>query len=281
MKNKLKPHLLKVLTVTYGNALVFLRPKRAKQLSEEGMTLILNKMSITDRLMRAAILRKLEQESDYKTLETLHQNYWENKGDAFFSATESRFENDFLPNWSFVFDLLKEELANQNIQFKTLVEIGTGNGSVLNYLCSELAMVDHFVGLDLSAEQIKKNNEKYKSNARLEFVASDGFEWVKKHGQGHTIFVTSGGVLEYFTENRLTEFLHTVNSLGKVMFIAIEPKGIDHDFGANPNTEVYGSERSFSHNYPKLFKDAGFNLWHSSYKPFSPLFIMGFFGIKN
>ena len=120
-------------------------------------------------------------------------------------------KTDFLPNCTFIFDILKKELSNQSEEFNTLVEIGTGNGDVLNYLSSEFPKINRFVGVDLSLDQIEINNKKFNNNKRLEFVAADTFDWVKEHGQGYTIFVTSRGVLEYFLEARLQEFLNEIN----------------------------------------------------------------------
>ena len=116
------------------------------------------------------------------------------------------------------------------------------------------------IGIDLSEEQVSINNKKFQDNSRMEFVASDGIVWIMKYAKNNTVFVTYGGVLEYFTERRLADFLSYLRVLEKIIFVAIEPVGIDHDFDVNPNTQLYGIERSFSHNYPKLFKDAGFDI---------------------
>jgi hypothetical protein len=281
MRRKIRSIFVEILANTFGQLLILLRPKKAHQLSEKGMTLVLNNLSITERLMRRAMLKNIEKTQDYDTLAELHQKYWTKQGSDFFSATNNTFETIFLPDCSFIFELLKKELSNHSQDFNTLVEIGTGNGSVLKYLSSEFPEINHFVGIDLSPVQIKLNNKKFHKNKRLEFVASDGFEWVKKYGQGNTVFVTSRGVLEYFTEERLQAFLKEINGLGKTIFVAIEPNGTDHNFEINPKSQTYGPERSFSHNYPKLFKNAGFRLWHISYKPFDPSFSHGFFGAKN
>ena len=290
MKNKLNPILYQflkgtfdVISVPLGNVLVFLQPKKARQLSEQGLTVIVNNnMSIPKRLMRAAIFKKLEKKQDYNTIAKLHQTYWSNKGQIWLSQADDLFESDFLPNCTFIFDLLKKQIANQSEEFNTLVEIGTGNGNVLEYLSSEFPEINHFVGIDLSPVQIEINNKKFNKNNRLEFVALDGLEWVKKYGQMNTIFVTSGGVLEYFTESLLQEFLKEINSLGKTIFVAIEPNSTEHNFETNPNTQVYGREWAFSHNYPKLFEDAGFSLWHFSQKPwFQGSNIQTFIGAKN
>src|SRR5690606_27897931 len=234
-----------------------------------------------EKFMRSAILKKLEKKQDYNTLESLHKNYWVNKGEDFFTETENSFENEFLPNCAFIFDELETILSNSNDQYTRLVEIGTGNGRVLEYLSSKFTNINKFIGIDLSTEQTELNNKKYQGDSRLEFVASDGFDWVEKNGQSQTIFVTSRGVLEYFTEQRLQAFFNKVHSLGKIIFIAIEPKGTDHDYDKNPNSQPYGPERSFSHNYKNLFENAGFSLWHTSYKTLNSSTIMGFIGAKN
>ena len=54
--------------------------------------------------------------------------------------------------------------------------------------------------------------------------------------------------------------------MGKIIFFALEPNGIDLDFRVIPNSQIYGPEYEFSHDYPRLFKNAGFNIWHQSKK---------------
>ena len=284
MKNRLKPILYQLLIGTLGNLLVFLRPKKARQLSENGLTLLINNnMSIPERLMRGAIFKKLEKKQDYDTLAELHQNYWINKGYGFFLATNNRLKNVALPDCVFIFNLLEKELIKESNQFKTLVEIGSGNGSVLDYLSSKFPQLDRLVGIDLSKVQTDNNKDKYKEKSKLEFVASDAFDWVNEHGHGDMILVTFCGVLEYFTEKRLRQLFDKLNGLGRIIFVAIEPKAIDHDFTTNPNSKVYGGESSFSHNYPKLFKNSGFRLWHLSQKKLfnSNANLFSFLGAKN
>ncbi|HLT33780.1 MAG TPA: class I SAM-dependent methyltransferase [Aquaticitalea sp.] len=282
MKIKLKYIVYEFFTATVGNMLLFFLPKKASQLSQNGMTIVNNEgMSVFERLMRRAILSKYEKKQDFNRLEELHKNYWTNKGSDFFLETEHSFEKEFLPNCAFIFDELQNRLSQSSGPFNTLVEIGTGNGRVLEYLSSKFPTIDQFIGIDLSTAQIKINNEKFNGHPRLEFVAADGFDWVKKHGTGNTIFLTSRGVLEYFTEERLQAFFRLINNLGKVIFIAIEPKGTDHDFAKNPNSQPYGYERSFSHNYPRLFENSGFDIWHLSYKPLYESAVLGFVGAEN
>jgi len=48
-----------------------------------------------------------------------------------------------------------------------------------------------------------------------------------------------------------------------------------------PKFQTYGIEGSFTHNYPLLFKNAGFELWHLSHKSFDNLSKQTFVGAKN
>lgn len=268
MGTSLKSKIIYPIVGAVGNMLVFMQPKKARQLSEHRMTLVhknSKKMSLSERLMRFALVKKLEKIENHEKIAEMNRNFWEsNKATDLFSETESAFINDFLPNCTFIFDLLDKELINQPEKFHTLVEIGTGNGDVLNYLSSKFHQINRFIGIDLSSHQVEINKKKFSDNIKLEFVAADAFDWVKEHGCGNSIFVSSKGVLEYFVEQRLQEFLNIINQQGKTMFVAIEPNGADHNFDTQPNTQLYGNEPSFSHNYPHLFKNAGFTLWHFS-----------------
>ncbi|MEO9892788.1 class I SAM-dependent methyltransferase [Aurantibacter sp.] len=248
-----------------GRCLVVLMPKKAAKLGENGMTIVLNKkLSKVEYLMRDAILNKAKKNKDFDNLAKLHHNYWVNKGDELFVETDDMFENIFLPDWSFIFDKLQIELAGSTYEYKTLVEIGAGNGNVLNFLSQKFPQIEQFIGIDLSVKQIAINKQRFHSNTRLSFVAADVLDWVNEFGEENTIFVTSGGVLEYFTQENLEAFLKRLNNLGKIKFIAIEPIGSQVNFETNSNSQIYGPESSFSHNYKKLFENAGFSIWHQS-----------------
>ncbi len=248
-----------------GNLLVTLFPKKAARLESNGLTMFDLKSSFFVRQMRYVILKKAESKDNLEQLSKIHNNFWVNQGIGVFSWNNS-FKDNFLPNCTFIFEILKEKFFKDEAQFDNLVEIGVGNGDVLNYLASNFPEIDKFIGIDLSVEQIMINQEKYKGNSKLVFIATDVLEWIKKEGRKNTIFVTSNGVFEYFTEQQLREFIKYVHSLGRVLFVTIEPNDIDHDFELNPNSIVYGGERSFSHNYGKIFQDYGFTIFHQSKK---------------
>lgn len=262
MRNKLKELL--------GNILIVVLPKKTAKLTKKGISFnVKNEFSLIDRLMRNALLKNAEKKEDFNKLAEYHENFWKETGRKYFSNKENVLEDFFLPNGSLVFERLQNILNNQSQNFSTMVEIGTGDGVVLNYLKDKFPQVEKFVGIDMSKEQISVNKKNFEQIDKLEFVASEGFDWIKENGSGATIFFTSGGVLEYFTEQRLQELFHYLNTLDPVIFIAIEPIGLNDDFSINPNSRPYGHERSFSHDYARLFKNAGFSLWYEAKTPFN------------
>jgi precorrin-6B methylase 2 len=282
-----KSNIIRVFARTLGNILIFLMPKKASQLPKNRITLVhknKNNLNILERLMRYALVQKLEKIQNHDIIAEANREFWTNNNNAteLFLETDDTFKTDFLPNCTFIFDILKTQLSNQSDPFDTIVEIGTGSGEVLKYLSIEFPQIKRLVGIDLSQHQVDINNEKFKNDKKLEFVASDAYDWIKKYGQSNTIFVSSRGVLEYFLEQRLQDFLKEVNQLGKIIFVAIEPNASDQNFETQHNTKLYGNEPSFSHNYPKLFKNADFNLWHFSQKPwFNGGNTQTFIGAKN
>ncbi|REE25488.1 methyltransferase family protein [Winogradskyella pacifica] len=283
MKGKIRSVLVGFLTNTVGSLLVTLRPQKVKQLSEKGLTLVLgDNLSLSERLMRRAILKKIEKNEDHDQLAQLHKTYWAKQGDHFVNNTEDNLKNIHLPAYKDTLDVLKNEISNAPMAFEKLVEIGTGNGSVLNYLSSNYPDIKDFIGIDLSEEQTKINQINYKDNSKLKFIGGDVLDWLENQQQGNFVFLTFRGVLEYFTQQQLIVFFKKLNALGNIIFYAIEPTDSEHNYETNQNSKVYGVEGSFSHNYEKLFKDTGFNVWYSDAKSESGHpYIIKIVGSKN
>lgn len=253
------------LKLMLGNLLIKCFPEKADQLKQSGMTLVIqDRLSKMERLMRAAILAKVEEKEDYSELSELHKNYWLNRGDDYFQLTDDNFESVFMPDCSFVFDQLRENIGDEHA-YTRLVEIGTGNGDVLMYLSEKFPEMQEFYGIDLSPKQTAANSKRL-TRLPVKFVAADGFDWVEENGAPNTIYVTSRGVLEYFTQERLLAFFQMIMRQGPAIFVAIEPNDLAIDYAKDFDSRPYGNERSFSHNYKKVFERAGFDLQHLSWK---------------
>lgn len=267
MKKKIRSIFTEFLTFTLGNLLVLLRPKKVRQLSEQGITLVLaNNLSLSERLMRRAILKKIEKAKDYDQLAQLHKIYWSKRGDDFVKNTQNNLENIHLPAYKSILEVFKYELSNTSIKFDKFIEIGTGNGSVLNFLSSYYHDISNFVGIDLSHEQTKTNKINYQNNPKLNFVGGDVLDWIENQPQGNMVFLTFRGVLEYFSQQQLIAFFEKLNGMGNILFFAIEPSDANYDFNTQTESKVYGVEGSFTHNYLKLFQNAGFSIWYLEHK---------------
>ncbi|WP_396633435.1 class I SAM-dependent methyltransferase [Maribacter sp. R86514] len=258
----------KIIKEFIGTILVKLQPEKVETLIKKGISFnVKNGLSLSERFMRSALLKNAEKNKDFNMLAEYHENFWKETGRKYFSEKENVLQDFFLSKSLLVFEELQDLLKDTSQNFHTMVEIGTGTGDVLNYLTTEFPGIDRFVGIDLSVEQIDFNKKKYEQNIKIEFVATDGFDWIKENGTKNMIIFTSGGVLEYFSEQKLQKFFSYLNKLGTSIFIAIEPIGANIDFTKNPTSQPYGVERSFSHDYVRLFKNAGFTLWYESKAP--------------
>jgi len=97
-----------------------------------------------------------------------------------------------------------------------------------------------------------------------------------------TLFVSNGGVLEYFRRERLDEMLsHISSSLVPTTFFAVEPVATDHDWSKVTDSIPFGEELSFSHNYTDLFESNGFEILHQRAVEFDTWMMMATIAVSN
>ncbi|KAA3658409.1 MAG: class I SAM-dependent methyltransferase [Chloroflexi bacterium] len=254
------------LVIGYG--LLAVMPQRGQQLATQGFTLDLGiHFNRTDRLIRYALLHKTSKRQSNELVD-FHRTYWEKRGKEYYDANLEWdvFNQYFMPNLSFIIDKLAERVG-ANLYYTTLCEIGVGNGQVLAYAASKLPSVQRFIGLDLNQEQVVDNCNKY-PDSKFEFVACEASEWIQENAEENWIFLTNQGVLEYFERETLQGlFSHISNHLAPALFVVVEPYGTGHDIENDVETQTYGPEFSYSHNYRHLFIEAGFKVWHYSTLP--------------
>ena len=202
----------------------------------------------------------LEDQTDF--FERLHLDFWSGEGGAVFSGNcDHRFEDLFLAKQKADFDELSK-VWNQHSP-NHIVEFGCSSGLLLNHLAKHLEGVQTASGIEINAEQVLKNQQSNAFDPRIEFIQADGGQWLEDNGQSNTLFVSNGGVLEYFSRERLNEMLtHISSKLGPAIFFAVEPVANDHDWSKTTDSIPFGEELSFSHNYNDLFESNGFQIVH-------------------
>ena len=242
-----------------GLAIASIAPQKTRSLFESPLS---QPRGIQDKLIMAYLKRRAVARNQEGFFERLHLEFWRGQGGADFSGNcDHRFEDLFLEKQKTDFDKLRSIWGA--CQPQHIVEFGCNSGLLLQYMTTELAGVKSSTGIEINAEQVRQNQTSSTFDSRIEFSNADGGEWLLKNGKPNSLFVTNGGVLEYFRRERLDEMLtHISSNLGPAVFFTVEPVAVDHDLATTTKSVPFGEELSFSHNYADLFQTNGFEVVH-------------------
>jgi hypothetical protein len=242
-----------------GCALASFASKRTEELFNAPAS---QPVGIRDKMIMAYLKRRAMLENQPDFFERLHIDFWQGDGGAVFSENcDHRFEDLFLAKQKVDFDQLRS--VCQSRQSQHIVEFGCNSGLLLQYMTTELGGIQSSTGIEINAEQVQQNQQSSDFDSRINFVTADGGKWLINNGNENTLFVSNGGVLEYFRRERLNEMLtHISTKLGPAIFFAVEPVADDHHWNQTNESIPFGEELSFSHNYTDLFESNGFQIVH-------------------
>ncbi|MDN3638484.1 class I SAM-dependent methyltransferase [Simiduia curdlanivorans] len=194
-------------------------------------------------------------------LEKSHKDFWRNEIDAeWYQKSEARFHDATLPPLAPHIAALNRLI--KDTKTRTLCEIGTGDGMLLSHLKNTLASHLTFIGLDLSEQRMALNRNQFSD---INFLACDAFDWISQRSEDHTVYITNGGVMEYFSQASLEALFKQIRTEQPHSIISLfhEPIAPDHDLNHDVESRLtLGGEFSYSHNYPKLLERAGFTIQH-------------------
>jgi len=247
-----------------GEALALLLPSRAAQLTERPTR---KAGSFLDRLLIQGLIRSKSRQGDHAFLARLHRAEWEQDlCEDFCVNTTYRFQNWFLEKHVVAIDALEEEwnatdpdVSKARPTFDHFVEVGCGSGQVTRYMANRFPQLSTYTGIDICPQQIERNNAETE-NEQISFVAGDGLKWIRDNLQQNTLFMTNGGVLEYFAPAELDQLFGDLKASSPSMVVTIEPIAADHDLVEQTESRPFGEERSFSHNYPEALRRNGFEI---------------------
>jgi SAM-dependent methyltransferase len=253
------------LKINLGRALSVVFPNRAIQLKNRPTNYAVRR---SDRLIMAFLRDQARRCNDTRFFENFHREFWAGDGGTVFSSNcDHRFEDIFLSQQKDDFTQLQEVWAKG--RFENIVEIGCCSGLLTEYLTTSLPGVASAVGIDLNEAQISANRCNADYDSKINFLCTDGFEYVCSKAQPNTLFVTNGGVLEYFSRSQLDQMLsHVSGNVGECLFFAVEPVAPDHDWSVSRESIPFGEELSFSHNYKDVFETNGFEILHQRHVDF-------------
>ena len=242
-----------------GIAAATVFPNRAKLLSECPIS---EPSGLLDKTMMSYLKRQAVVKGDEAFFERLHHEFWKGRGGEAFSANcDHRFHDLFLDRQKEDFLALQQLWSQSNAN--QIVEFGCNSGLVLGYLTRELSGVHAATGIEINQHQVDLNRASDDFDERIQFECTDGGDWLFENGKPSTLFVSNGGVLEYFRRERLDEMLqHISQNLKPALFFSVEPVAADHDWSKSTESIPFGEELSFSHNYTDLFESNGFEIVH-------------------
>ena len=147
-------------------------------------------------------------------------------------------------------------LLNHYLVFTSVCEIGTGNGLLIEYLASRFTRIERFHGIDLSAEQIARNQAIF-AESKVEYIHVEASEYIVRHCRPGTLFVTCG-TFECFTQAELEELLQlTRRTVNMVAFATCDAVDVDYDAKIDRDSRPRGN-LFYSHNYRYLFEKHGY-----------------------
>jgi hypothetical protein len=242
-----------------GQGIAKLSSQRTKELFDAPIS---QPTSVQDKLIMSFLKRRAVRERQADFFERLHIDFWQGDGGAVFSKNcDHRFEDLFLSKQKVDFDQLRS--VCQTKQPQDIVEFGCNSGLLLQHMTTELEGIQSSTGIEINAEQVLQNRQSSKFDSRINFLNADAVQWLLDNGKRNTLFVSNGGVLEYFRRQRLDEMLTYISrNLGPAIFFAVEPVADDHDWSQTTKSVPFGEELSFSHNYTDLFESNGFQIVH-------------------
>ncbi len=254
----------KRLKALAGHLLAALNPAATARIHKHPFT---QELKPHERLIRNSLQHRAITKGDHEALQKYLIDYWNSPfSQEFFSTFTYRFEELFLRFHTDIATNLAEQLsALPQDQEVKLVEVGCGDGKVLQYLAEHVPRVNHFTGLDLSKEEIANCQERYPNEKKMDFTAEDIFDWLEANTDTALVFFTNGGVLEYFTREQLERLFTLVRNRPQPRWIALtETLASDHLLDKEPETFPYGRELAFSHNYSALLSESGFQeVWRN------------------
>jgi SAM-dependent methyltransferase len=216
------------------------------------------------RLKRAIVyarLRRAQAQGDPAAVENALSAFWKGaSGDRFFSRyADDRF-NMFRENHAVVIEALAERLEASGVRFSRLVEIGCGEGAVLEYCAERLPGLSQAVGLDINAAVVAEAQARQPAGGKVSFVNTDARDWLAAHPQPGTILLSNGGVLEYFSQGAFDRLLQALGAAPPAAIVLVEPVAPEHDLATQTQSFNFGIENSFSHHHRHRLEQAGFEV---------------------
>lgn len=190
------------------------------------------------------------------------RDYWSSSvSEEFYDGFAHRYETVFLAHHQGIVTEVAKIIKETGVEIEQVIEIGAGDGKILEHFSKHLEGISSFKGMDINAAQMENNRAKYAELPRLSFHHGDASAWLAAETRAGTLLLSNGGVLEYFTKEDVLRIFRDLGANGSPCLIVLtESIATDHDLKNESETFPYGFELSLSHNYEALLREAGFTI---------------------
>lgn len=249
--------LKRLVKVLVGRVLAVLQPARYRRVQRGELV---GQPDWVERQMMVAWTHHCLRSGKPEALAPLHQWAWRDDASSQHHAdTHDRFHQWWEAGHGRIVPALVQSVSAQSVPYTRLVEIGCGEALALPGLRAALPDVEHYIGLDLSAEQSRRNIERL-GDDRTRFEQADAMAWLPAKAAPGTIYMTIGGVFEYFTQAQVEAMYAAIARQGPATIAVVEPLAADYDLEAERDSRPFPPEHSFAHNHPALLEAAGFHV---------------------
>jgi hypothetical protein len=218
--------------------------------------------STTGRLIRNGHLQNAVASGDHALICRFLVDFWSSPASAdFYTNLSHRYETLFLKHHQAIVGETVKTCDKAAGGFRQLIELGAGDGKVLEHFSRHLPILSEVHGIDINADQVSTNRQVYADQPKLQFHHADIRKWIPEHVSSGAVVIVNGGVLEYLTRPELLAmFKHLADQSAPCVVAITESIATDHDLENESETYPYGLELSLSHNYLAILRECGFTI---------------------
>ncbi|MES2659983.1 MAG: class I SAM-dependent methyltransferase [Verrucomicrobiota bacterium] len=256
----LPPHRL--LKGIIGNLLMVLRPQLSAAVKAAPFR---ENWPAAGKLIRNGHLLNAVAKKDHALICRFLSDFWSSQASVdFYTGLSHRYETLFLRHHEAIVGETVEACQKAGGKFHQLIELGAGDGRVIEHFSRHFREITEFHAIDINAEQVVNNRRIYAAQPALHFHHADIRKWIPQHAEAGTVVIVNGGVLEYLTRPELAVMLeHLAGHCSPCVIAITESIATDHDLQSEPGTYPYGLELSLSHNYLALLREVGFDITYT------------------
>jgi predicted TPR repeat methyltransferase len=212
------------------------------------------------RLIARAELKRLSRKGENASVEQALTGRWTtgNLMPDYYDVHADRFEKMFTGPHARIVDWLAAFAPVAGVSH--VIEVGCGDGRALAAMSQRIDTISRWTGVDINTAIIDQNQKTYATQPKLNFIATDAVKWLDDNLEQGVLLMTYGGVMEYIAPETLRRWIDLVAQKNGAGILLTEPVDPDHNLVTDPNSHLWGTENSYSHNHRAILEAAGFRI---------------------